>query len=112
MLGRTPILMEDGASIHGTRGGENMQRYKELQGLPTCLWPGCSSDFNPIENMWRVMKQRLRHLKKPPQTKEELKKALIKIWNKIDQSLVDKYIDSMLERMLADKAMKGLMTKY
>jgi transposase len=37
-------------------------------------WPGFSPDLSPIENVWRILKQRVRQ--HCPQTKEELKRAI------------------------------------
>ena len=37
-------------------------------------WPPQSLDLNPIENVWRILKQRVKRRK--PTTKEELKRFL------------------------------------
>jgi transposase len=111
-LGRNPMLMEDNAGIHGTQDKENMTRYKQSRGVPTSWWPACSPDLNPIENVWRIMKQRLRQLKRSPQTFEALKPALTKIWDEMDPDEWGKYIDEMPDRIRECYRVNGLCTKY
>jgi len=111
-LGRNPMLMEDNAGIHGTQDKENMTRYKQSRGVPTSWWPACSPDLNPIENVWRIMKQYLRQLKRSPQTLEALKAALTKIWDEMDPDEWGKYIDEMPDRIRECYRVNGLCIKY
>ena len=44
-------------------------------------WPAYSPDLNPIENLWAILKQRLR---KQTVFWENLEENLYEIWNEID----------------------------
>ncbi|KUJ16859.1 uncharacterized protein LY89DRAFT_558927, partial [Mollisia scopiformis] len=78
-------------------------------------WPPTSPDLNPIENVWRVLKQLLR--KRRPHgnwTLEELKDAVTDIWdNEISaEEHFNKYIDSMPERLEKVRFRKGGQTHW
>ena len=50
-------------------------------------WPSNSPDLYVIENLWAIVKQRIKI--NPPTTMNELKDRLIEEWNKIDQNLIN-----------------------
>jgi hypothetical protein len=60
--GENPLFMEDGASLHGNRGNANLRLWKLEHGIPT---PPSSPDFNPIDKVWRILKQRIKHRPHP-----------------------------------------------
>jgi len=77
-------------------------------------WPGNSPDLNPIENVWRILKQKLRN--RNPHggwSIIQLKEALQDIWeNEITVQDFNKYIDSLPQRIAKVLARKGAQTPY
>lgn len=70
------VLQEDNDSSHGTAPTSNPVRaYKQRIGLNYYANPPSSPDFNPIENMWRMLKQRVKSHKCV--TKAQLKRAIL-----------------------------------
>jgi hypothetical protein len=77
-------------------------------------WPPNSPDLNPIENLWRVIKQKLRN-RKPHGgwTLENLREAVIDIWeHEIGPEIYNKWIDEMPEQIQAVLDKHGNPTKY
>lgn len=78
--GRTFIFQEDNDGGHGTRSEKNSASlYKDQINLDHIDdWPAFSPDLSPVENVWRILKQRVRQL--CPRTKEKPKKAIEVEW--------------------------------
>ena len=72
-------------------------------------WPPCSPNFNPIENIWKILKQRLRN--RNPQgnwTIEDFEKAIINIWdNEISIETINRFVDTMPQRLEKVRLRKG-----
>jgi transposase len=84
---------------------------KENWGLKSLNWPGNSPDLNPIENLWGIMKQKLRG--KKACNIEELKKVICNVWeNDVTQEMIDNLYESLPKRVLAVIKNKGDSTKY
>ena len=62
-------------------------------------WHGNSPDHNPIENLWSIIKTRLRN--KDCTTKIKLIEAIIQLWYRDEQIQSDcnKLVDSMPKRI-------------
>ena len=106
------ILMEDNDGSHGTRSKDNpVRRYKEsLFGFKWYSNLAQSPDLNIIENVWRILKQRVKQ--RYPQTVDELRYWIKYEWNRIDQEEINKLVDSMLERVRQCWNREGLHTKW
>jgi len=50
------ILMEDGAPVHSSHVATNWREQIRLQKLQ---WPANSPNLNPIENLWKICKDRV-----------------------------------------------------
>ncbi|RPA80282.1 hypothetical protein BJ508DRAFT_210455, partial [Ascobolus immersus RN42] len=74
--------------------------------------PSYSPDLNPIENVWRIMKQRIKARLRFPGTLEEMKEAVKEEWDKLTPEDWNKHIDNMPERLKSVKERKGLATEY
>ena len=90
-----------------------MARYKEIlthigfkwyANIPQCL------DLNIIENVWRILKQRVKeHTCK---SIEELKAAILVKWDQISQDEINKLVVTMPNRLQMCWERKGLHTAW
>ena len=71
-LGPEYIFMEDSSKVHCGKA-----RLPRLQhGIRGFKWPPSSPDLNPIEKVWRWMKEELKKLLYVPKSREDLKREL------------------------------------
>jgi transposase len=56
-------------------------------------WPGNSPDLNPIENLWSILKRRVK--KQNPTNSDQLQALIMQEWAAISQDMAQKLIDSM-----------------
>ena len=75
-------------------------------------WPARSPDLNPMENLWGIMVQRVYDGGKQYATLAELKVALKKAWDDIDQKTLDDLLASMPNRLKECIERKGMKTRY
>jgi hypothetical protein len=104
------LYVEDRAPVHGTR--KLLVEAKAALGIPLHNRPSNSPDLNPIENVWRVIKQRIKARSKFPSTLAEMKVAVQEEWDKLEPVDWTKYIDSMPERIRQLKQRKGMQTEF
>jgi DDE superfamily endonuclease len=114
------IFQEDNDGGHGTRSEENIVKmYKDKINLDYIDdWPPWSPDLSPIENVWRILKQRVRqHL---PKNKQELKRAIEVEWEALTLTEINNVVWctkkggkwTMYDRMKAVLDGDGKMTEY
>ena len=112
------FCVEDGSRAHGrkdTRKNGGICNKARLEcHIDSLDWPPQSSDLNPIENVWRVLKQLLRNRKPHGGWGiAKLKEAVIDIWdNEITPDIYNKWIDEMPLRLQAVLDNEGAMTQY
>jgi len=102
-----PIFMQDNAPCHKAKSVLN---YLEQQKVEVLDWPAQSPDLNPIENLWKVLGERV--MSKNPTNTEKLWELLQCEWNKIDVDFCKKLIDSCHRRCSEVIKNKGSFTKY
>ncbi|KAG0721643.1 Transposable element Tcb1 transposase [Chionoecetes opilio] len=73
-------------------------------------WPGNSPDLSPIENIWALMKRRLRG--RDTSTVPKLVAQLQDIWANLDPSLLQNLALSVPKRLQSCRKKKGYPTKY
>ena len=73
------ILMEDGAPVH--RSSLPLQ-WRCAHGIEKLFWPANSLDLNPIENVWMVVKDLLKHHSRP-NNKLEMIEKIQSVWDTI-----------------------------
>lgn len=101
-----PLFMEDGNSAHGHKSKTNCcAKWRTAHGIILMPHPSTSPDMNPIEKVWRRMKQALHRRQHQPTNEAEMEQAIREEWEAIDQewinSLIDKqehWVEVLMER--------------
>jgi hypothetical protein len=108
--GRDFILEEDGDSGHGPSRHNPVRTWKEQHGLNYFFNSPASPDLLPIENAWSVLKAYIRKYEHwDIQTVIELAEEG---WNSLSQETIDRWIESMPERMKQVIKLDGKMTGW
>ncbi len=112
------FVVEDGSKVHGkkdTRKNKGLCNKARVECFIYSIdWPPSSPDLNPIENVWRILKQKLRS-RKPfgGWSLIDLQEAVRDIWeNEITVEDFNKYIDSLPERLEKVRFRKGAQTPW
>ena len=71
--------MEDGVKVH--QGAARLWRLNK--GVRGFDWPPSSPDLNPIEKVWRWMKNEITKLDKVPTSINDMKEVLIELWKEV-----------------------------
>jgi hypothetical protein len=61
-------------------------------------WPVCSPDLNLTENLWAILKRRVKELQR--MTKDHLIEILIDVWEHLKMGIVNALVDSMPRRII------------
>lgn len=103
------IFMHDGAPCHAAKTVSNFLRESEISTLP---WPGNSPDMNPIENLWAIVKKRMKNHKVT--TRQGLIELLIQVWHHDEEikNNCKNLVQSMPNRIKMLIKNKGMHTKY
>ena len=101
--------MEDGAKIHMGHA-KRVRSQAGIKGF--AFWPPSSPDLNPIEKVWRWMKNKITQMESFPTKIEDLKKAVQDLWDEMDSCDFIQHIERMSEKMQQVLQQKGMQTKY
>lgn len=102
------VLMEDGAPVHRARVS---QLWREAHGIRKLKWPPNSPDLNPIENLWKILKDLLRNHKKPS-NKQEMIEVIERVWSEVTLEQLETLVCSMPSWMEAVIATHGGSTRW
>lgn len=103
------ILMDDGASIHRSKVPKE---WRELHKLEKLDWLAQSPDLNPIENIWKQMKDHVQNRKQRVKNVEEMEVDISESWKAVDIQRVRSLIATFRLRLKAVIKAKGGSTRY
>lgn len=109
------ILLEDNDGSHGTKSTTNIvAKYKAIIGIPWFANSPRSPDFNIIENVWRILKQRLKQQLRIEKATSlnHMKEIITRIWDSIDQKEINSLVETMPQRIRDCRRRKGLNTPW
>ncbi len=101
------IFQQDLAPAHTAKGTKS---WFNDHGVTVLDWPTNSPDLNPIENLWGIVKRKMRDTR--PNNADELKATVKETWASIPPQQCHKLITSMPRRIEAVIKAKGAPTKY
>ncbi|GFY32207.1 transposable element Tcb2 transposase [Trichonephila clavipes] len=108
-IGDDFILMDDNCRPPRANLEEDFLLEEEIIRME---WPACFPDMDPIEHVWDALEIRNAGRQPPPQTLQELERALLEEWDRIPQLVINSHIDSMLQRCSTLLAVRGKHTPY
>ena len=107
-LGAGSILQDDNVRPHTAM---IVQHHLQQRGTQRMLWPACSPDLNPIEQLWDQLGRAVR-TRPTIATMHDLRQIVVEEWNAIPQQRVQRLISSMRRRCEAVVAAFGGSTRY
>ncbi|GFV11219.1 transposable element Tcb2 transposase [Trichonephila clavipes] len=108
-IGDDFILMDDKCRPHHANLVED---FIFEEGIVRMEWPACSTNMNLIEHVWDALGRQVAGRQPPPQTLQELERALLEEWDRIPQLVINSLIDSMPQRCSTLLAVCGNPTPY
>jgi len=101
------VFQHDLAPPHRAQGTQDILQMKNVDVLP---WPGNSPDLNPIENLWSILKSKVKGMNY--NSSDDLWKLFYNEWYQISPKVCRSLIASMPKRLELVKKCKGHPTKY
>ena len=105
---KAKVFMQDGAPCHTAKTVTTWLKDCEVNYFSD--WPGNSPDINPIENLWSIIKRRLRDL--DTSSVPKLVAAIEQLWATLPPSHLQNLADSVPRRLREVLKRKGNTTKY
>lgn len=101
-------FMQDGAPCHTARDVKQWLRDCQVSFFDD--WPSNSPDLNPIENLWSLMKRKVREM--DTSTIAKLEAAVRHVWTTLPEDLLQTLANSVPKRLQECLRRKGNPTKY
>ncbi|GFT25360.1 transposable element Tcb2 transposase [Trichonephila clavipes] len=108
-IGDDFILMDDNCRPHRANLVED---FLFEEGIVRMEWPACSPDMNPINHVWDALAKRVAGRQPPPQTLQEVERALLEEWDRMPQLVINSLIESMPQSCSTLLAVHGNHTPY
>lgn len=113
-------FIQDNAPVHTALVvSEWLDQFADENGIELVDWPAYSPDLNPIENLWKLLKEHIVNkypdLASYPRNLESLRilrEAALEVWVELSDDLLNHLIDTMNHRMQAIIEAQGWYTKY
>lgn len=103
------LVVEDGASAHRAVVARNKRSEEGICQFPH---PPSSPDLNPIEAVWRLLKNRVAENPDSRRGREKLWEATQAAWESITVEEINKHTGKMVDRVEAVLEAKGKHTKF
>ena len=105
-----PIYFQhDNAPPHVSRATKNSLAE---WGLDVIKWPANSPDLNPVENVWKLLSDRVYASGKQYNSKKQLEKAIREAYEELDPTQLENLIKSMEKRLALVLLKQGGKVKY
>ena len=86
--------------------------FLEEHEIQTMEWPPQSPDLSPIENIWNVLKMKMKALRPRPRTYARMRDAIYLIWPDLQDEIRINLIDGFRSRLKAVIKSKGDIIKF
>jgi len=103
------VFQEDGAPSHRAKSTCEWLDWNGIQSFPH---PASSPDLNPIEPLWKTLKDLIRSRPHPPTNLSELKAAVREAWDQIRPEDINSHVKDMGNRVIAVLASNDGHTLY
>jgi hypothetical protein len=98
--------MEDESKVH--LGYIRLSRLQhDVRGFK---WPPFSPDLNPIEKVWRWMKEEMKKLPYVPKNREDICRELQRLWDRVDPRDFRHYTEQLTCKLKDVIEVNGLAT--
>ncbi len=97
----------DNARPHTASITTSWLRRRRIQVLK---WPACSPDLSPIENIWRIIKRKMRQRR--PKTVEQLEACIRQEWDNIPIPKLEQLVSSVPRRLQTVIKRRGDATQW
>lgn len=106
---RHAMVIEEGAPLHWRKSLQSARAQLKIVNFPH---PAYSPDLNPIENMWSILKAKIRQRKRIPSSEDALWEAIQAEWAAIPIRTINKLIMGMPKRVEKLRKSRGWSIAY